>query len=79
MISRRRLLYSMAATVWLQRQLLCASPHGPLLAALPATRHILALLTTNQVQHPSGCGATGTSPCDPDHQSYIIFAIREGI
>jgi hypothetical protein len=37
----------------------------------------LALLTTNQVQYPTGCGATGTSPCDPDHQSYIIFVIRE--
>jgi Fibronectin type III domain len=29
------------------------------------------------VQYPTGCGATGTAPCDPDHQSYIIFAIRE--
>jgi fibronectin type 3 domain-containing protein len=37
----------------------------------------LALLTTNQVQYPSGCGQTGTAPCDPDHQSYIIFAIRD--
>jgi len=37
----------------------------------------LALLTTSQVQYPTGCGNTGTSPCDPDHQSYIIFAIRE--
>jgi hypothetical protein len=37
----------------------------------------VALLTTNQVQYPTGCGATGTAPCDPDHQSYIIFAIRE--
>src|SRR6266404_1258961 len=25
----------------------------------------LALLTTNQVQYPTGCGG----PCDPDHQS----------
>lgn len=37
----------------------------------------LALLTTNQVQYPSGCGPTGSDPCDPDHQSYIIFVIRE--
>jgi hypothetical protein len=37
----------------------------------------LALLTTNQVQYPTGCGPTGTAPCDPDHQSYIIFTIRE--
>jgi Fibronectin type III domain len=37
----------------------------------------LALLTTNQVQYPTGCGVNGTDPCDPDHQSYIIFAIRE--
>ncbi|HKV00925.1 MAG TPA: fibronectin type III domain-containing protein, partial [Ktedonobacteraceae bacterium] len=37
----------------------------------------LALLTTNQVQYPTGCGPSGTLPCDPDHQSYIIFVIRE--
>lgn len=37
----------------------------------------LALLTTNQVQYPTGCGPTGTDPCDPDHQTYIIFVIRE--
>jgi len=37
----------------------------------------LALLTTQQVQYPTGCGSTGNDPCDPDHQSYIIFAIRE--
>jgi hypothetical protein len=37
----------------------------------------LVLLTTNQVQYPTGCGPSGTAPCDPDHQSYIIFAIRE--
>jgi len=34
----------------------------------------VALLTTDQVRYPTQCGAT---PCDPDHQSYIIFAIRE--
>jgi len=37
----------------------------------------LALLTTRQVQYPTGCGSTGNDPCDPDHQSYIIFVIRE--
>jgi hypothetical protein len=37
----------------------------------------LALLTTNQVQYPTGCGPTATAPCDPDHQSYIIFVVRE--
>ena len=37
----------------------------------------VALLTTRQVQYPTGCGPTLTDPCDPDHQSYIIFAIRE--
>jgi Phage-related protein, tail component len=37
----------------------------------------LALLTTKQVVYPTGCGPTGTAPCDPDHQSYIIFTIRE--
>ena len=37
----------------------------------------LALLTTQQVQYPTGCGSTGKDPCDPDHQTYIIFAIRE--
>jgi hypothetical protein len=37
----------------------------------------VALLTTNQVQYPTGCGVNGTDPCDPDHQSYIIFVIRE--
>lgn len=37
----------------------------------------LALLTTQQVQYPTGCGPNLTDPCDPDHQSYIIFVIRE--
>jgi fibronectin type 3 domain-containing protein len=37
----------------------------------------LALLTTKQVRFPTGCGAGGADPCDPDHQSYIIFAVRE--
>jgi hypothetical protein len=37
----------------------------------------VALLTTNQVQYPTGCGPSGTLPCDPDHQSYIIFVVRE--
>ena len=37
----------------------------------------VALLTTHQVEYPTGCGPNLTGPCDPDHQSYIIFAIRE--
>ena len=37
----------------------------------------VALLATDQVQYPTGCGTNGTDPCDPDHQSYIIFTIRE--
>lgn len=37
----------------------------------------VALLTTKQVQYPTGCGNNGADPCDPDHQSYIIFVIRE--
>jgi hypothetical protein len=74
MISRRRLLYSMAAT-----PVALHISAWPLSAVLPATRHALTLLTTNQVQYLSGCGATGTSPCDLHHQSYINFVIREGI
>jgi hypothetical protein len=74
MISRRHLLYSMAVAPVARR-----SPHGSSLATLSATRHRLALLPTNQVQHPSGCGATGNSPCGPDRQSYVIFFIREGL
>jgi hypothetical protein len=28
---------------------------------------------------PQWVVATGTSPCNPDQQSYIIFVMREGI